>query len=445
MKLVKLSLIIVAVVLISFGIGATSYAFHSGGVAECEGCHTMHNSFENSAMDVNAVYGTTSMNKYLLKGSDQSSTCLNCHQEKSDTVPSSYHIDTRDSQITANGVPTEMTPGGDFGWLKITTTYSSHGTPATSEGQRRGHSIVAFDFGYAADTVNTAAPNGIAPFTGYPATSLSCISCHNPHSNYRVSQSGFVDNTANLPIYTSGSYGAQPTATAAVGVYRFLGGTGYQPKSVTGSWAFTAMPPVAVSPSGYNANEGGANETHVAYGSGMAQWCANCHTNFLNTTLNLGAGAHPHPAGAAFGSATNVIANYNGYLGSGNVQAGQGKFTSLVPFETGDTATSPNLTSKATSTAAADAYGLAPASATSQVMCLSCHRAHAGGFESMTRWWNDSEWIVNNGAYPTGNSGGGLSTTQMQTAYYGRAANWSGQMTFASYQRSLCNKCHAKD
>lgn len=282
-----------------------------------------------------------------------------------------------------------------------------------------------------------------APGGTYPAGNLSCISCHDPHSKYRYSTTGIVDNTANLPIYTSGSYGAAPSTTAAVGVYRILGGVNYQPKSLAGSYLFTAAPPIAVAPSTYNGNEGGANETHVAYGSGMAQWCANCHTNFLNTSSVLGAGAHPHPAGAAITS-TLVVANYNGYLGSGNVVAGTGKYTSLVPYEIGSTDTQA-IKSKATNTATADTFGAAPMTTTSVVMCLSCHRAHAGGFESMTRWWNDSEWVVNNSAYPTGSSGAGLNTAQVTAAYYGRAANWSGQMTFATYQRSLCNKCHAKD
>ena len=441
MKFVKLSLMIVAVVVICFGIGATSYAFHSGGVAECEGCPTMHNSFESTAMNVDGSYGLGTNNIFLLKGSDQSSTCLNCHEEKADTGPSSYHIATRDanpSMAGSNPVPVEMTPGGDFAWLKVTQTYSAHGTPSTSEGQRRGHSIVAVDKGYSGDTVNTMAPGGT-----YPAGHLSCISCHDPHSKYRMSTTGIVDNTTNLAIYTAGSYGAQPTASNAVGVYRILGGVNYQPLSLTGSYQFASAPPVAVAPSGYNANEGGANETHVAYGSGMAQWCANCHTNFLNTSSVLGAGAHPHPAGAAITS-TLIVANYNGYLGSGNVVAGSGKYTSLVPFETGDTATA-TLVTKAPTPLMPDTFGAAPMSATSVVMCLSCHRAHAGGFESMTRWWNDSEWIVNNSAYPTGASGGGFNTAQVTAAYYGRPATWNGQLTFASYQRSLCNKCHAKD
>ena len=60
MKIFKLSLILVAAVAVMFALSGTSFAFHSGGVAECTGCHEMHN-----AKGIN-----------LLQGSDNSSTCL---------------------------------------------------------------------------------------------------------------------------------------------------------------------------------------------------------------------------------------------------------------------------------------------------------------------------------------------------------------------------------
>jgi predicted CXXCH cytochrome family protein len=41
------------------------YAFHSCGVAECGGCHSMH--------------GPNPAGSSLLTGSDPSSTCLSCH------------------------------------------------------------------------------------------------------------------------------------------------------------------------------------------------------------------------------------------------------------------------------------------------------------------------------------------------------------------------------
>ncbi|HEY4717242.1 MAG TPA: cytochrome C, partial [bacterium] len=72
MKVLKVSVILIAAILITIGLSGTAKAFHSGGVAECEGCHTMHNSFEGAQMTINALpVGTT--NAYLLKGQDQSS------------------------------------------------------------------------------------------------------------------------------------------------------------------------------------------------------------------------------------------------------------------------------------------------------------------------------------------------------------------------------------
>ena len=44
MKRVTLSIILVAALAILFGLGNTSVAYHDGGVAECTGCHSMHNS-----------------------------------------------------------------------------------------------------------------------------------------------------------------------------------------------------------------------------------------------------------------------------------------------------------------------------------------------------------------------------------------------------------------
>ena len=82
----------------------------------------------------------------------------------------------------------------------------------------------------------------------------------------------------------------------------------------------------------------------------------------------------------------------------------------------------------------------------SNVMCLSCHRAHASGWDSIMRWNVRGEYIVYNGKYPATDSGAapdhaqGRSSVEVQKAYYGRAVS-----RFSVYQRGLCNKCHAKD
>ena len=74
--------------------------------------------------------------------------------------------------------------------------------------------------------------------------------------------------TAVKPICSSGSYGALPDADCAVGVYRLLGGAGYQDPSST--VAFGSNPPLAVAPSTYNRTEA-STETRVAYGKGVSQ------------------------------------------------------------------------------------------------------------------------------------------------------------------------------
>ena len=52
---------------------------------------------------------------YLLVGSDQSSTCLNCHEN---ATGGSYHMSTSQAVMDLAGGPNNYTAGGDFGWLR---------------------------------------------------------------------------------------------------------------------------------------------------------------------------------------------------------------------------------------------------------------------------------------------------------------------------------------
>ena len=319
MKLTRLAIAAISAVALN------AYAFHSGGVAECEGCHTMHNSFENKPMEAEGVGRSIGpalglqqfqAGPYLLKGSDQSSACLNCHNAK-DTAPSSYHIST-DSSMLAPGVPpVEMTPGGDFAWLKKTYDVTIRGTttPGGNAGERHGHNIVAMDYGYEADAVQSVAPGG----AGYPANKLACSSCHDPHGKYRRDSTNTI-STTGLPIFNSGSYqnSANPIAgVSAVGMYRLLGGVGYQPKSVPGAFAFMNPPPVAVVNSTYNRSEA-TGQTHVAYGQGMSEWCSNCHGAMHLDTYVSGTPKLVHPAGNGAKLTAAIAANYNAYVQLGH-------------------------------------------------------------------------------------------------------------------------------
>jgi len=407
------------VAVLLFVSGNRTQAFHSGGVAECGGCHSMHNATSTS---------------YLLKFTDPSSTCLDCHESAGDTGPRSYHISTPDVDLGDGVSPIQRSPGGDFGWLRKTYTWAGRSGPESEEGYTHGHNIVAVDNGYVADGHNSTAPGGT-----FPAGQLGCQSCHDPHGQVRRRSDGTyarggVVGQAALPIVSSGSYSnsPEPGPGQAVGVYRLLRGFNDATQGVT----FNGVA-IAVAPSSYNRTEA-STPTRVAYGVGInaswGGWCATCHPNNHST----GSGRHVHPVDQ---SLTTPIANfYNAYVASGDLTGdGTAAYQSLVPFVQ-NTSDIPTLKGFAVS----DGSRMGGPVAQDQVTCLSCHRAHASGWKHALRWNMESEWMVYNGLYPdkatTPYYALGRSSAEIEDAYYDRPAS-----QFASYQRVLCNKCHAKD
>jgi hypothetical protein len=440
MKFMKIA--VAAVFAFAYG---NAFAFHSGGVAECEGCHSMHNSFEGDIMVTGTAYGDGS-GPYLLKAADQSGACLNCHG--AGTTLSGYHVSTEGVLPFDNAtVPAQMTPGGDFSWLKKTMTATVRGTPALIEGDRKGHNIIAADFGYTADKALTVAPGG-----AYPATSLACSSCHDPHGRTRRLADGSLATTG-LPIRNSGSYNSSLDPVAgvyAVGAYRILAGANYEPKSTPG-FPFANPVPDASAPSTYNrAETSQASQTFVAYGQGMSEWCANCHTAFLSNGYTSGMAGLRHPAGNDANLADFVATNYNAYVTSGimtNVDV-NAAYSTLTPYEIG----SNDYTTAATGLKAKSALAGAvdrSASTANNVACVSCHRVHASGFESMLRFFylNEFSTIGDNAGVASYDSSTtenkinfGYSAAMQQQAYNGRPASMLGP-----YARKACNKCHAKD
>jgi predicted CXXCH cytochrome family protein len=405
MKLLKITFAAV------FALAATSvYAFHAGGVAECSGCHSMHSPAPNGSM--------------LLVGNDQSSTCLSCHEHAGDTGPSSYHVSTAPADMPIGVAPLQRGPGGDFGWLKKSYTVVIRGNTTIEAGETHGHNIIAIDKGYVADTRNSTAPGGT-----YPNAQFHCNSCHDPHGKFRRDTTGAVAQTG-LPIYTSGSYNNattnEPTATAAVGAYRILAGNGFAPVSVPAA-GFPGVPPAKVS-SSYNRSEA-ASDTRVAYGvvgaAGNAtwgNWCGACHPAMHSS------GNYVHPIDQSLGA--TITANYNAYVASGNMTGNVATaYSSLAPFATDNNATYATL-------ATASGTTIGPGTS-DKVMCLSCHRAHASGWENMLRFNLETTFMVSNGIYDISD---GKTTAEAQAAYYDRAPT-----KFATYQRVYCNKCHAKD
>ncbi len=424
MKAMKLGLVIMATALLTIGLSGMAYAFHSGGVAECEGCHSMHSPKAGGI--------------FLMVGTDQSSTCLTCHEHAGDVGPSSYHISTAPADMPTGVPPKQRTPGGDFGWLKKTYNATSGTNIYNEDGATHGHNIVAVDNGYSADGTNTTAPGGT-----FPSAQLACNSCHDPHGQYRRLPSGTIALTG-APIKASGSYNGannEPTATEAVGVYRLLAGAGYTKGGVT----FNGVPAAKV-PSAYNQTEA-TNQVRVAYGVATAnghetwsQWCATCHPGMHSS------GNYVHPVDQAMSG--TVINNYNSYVKSGDMTGAQATaFLSLAPFATnsGNYTTLAGLASNTNTQLGGPASG-------DQVTCMSCHRAHASGFMEGLRFDNAYEFFVVGGNYVgsdnaliTGSRAAlqhrGRLNAEWQAAYYDRPAT----PTFATYQRVLCNKCHAKD
>ncbi len=449
----KRNRIIVVLAVLLAAVGLNAFAFHSGGVAECEGCHSMHEA--------------TSLDGNLLIGGDASSTCINpsCHGNTVDTAPSSYHVATLDANYPAK-LPVQMTPGGDFGWLKVDFTWVASGTNYSEPGETHGHNIVATDFGFTSDSEFVTAPGGT-----FDSSVLGCQSCHDPHGKgrqlYNGGAGGFGGTGSGEPIYTSGSYGSVPKANTyggsgqngqlaptglAVGIYRLL----WAPASPNPPAGATySSYPVAVAPSSYNRNED-IDQTRVAYGgAGTANdwgsWCGACHGDF-----NVAGGDDEHhPTGESLGtgplgaSTGSEATNYNAYISSGILTGNSAQaYSTLVPFAEATT----SIATLASHAKIDDSFLNGPGTG-AEVMCLSCHRAHASGFVDMLRWDYGYEFMTKQGNYP-GSDNPAIGTTgrgplqsrgrtiaMWQTAYYGRAA----ATHFGPYDRMMCNKCHAQD
>ena len=263
---------IVTVALAGLLLAATSaFAFHDGGVAECAGCHTMHNSQDG------ALVTDAGGHAYLLKAANSTDTCLNCH--------ANY------GQFRSG---TGYGPGGDFYWVTKTFSWTAHGSTVESTGDSHGHNVISPTHGIAADQTLLAAPGGT-----FDSDWLTCTSCHDPHGNQS---------------------------------FRLLYGTALGPIYVGGRYNFTAGAPVALGNSRttyVGANNG--NETdakHTIYKSGMGDWCANCHTNFhSDNTTNF-----VHPIDEAL---DGLADNYNAYVSSDDLTGGSQAtaYWGLVPFE----------------------------------------------------------------------------------------------------------------
>jgi hypothetical protein len=405
MKIAKTMLVIMAAGFIAFGLSGVAMAFHSGGVGHCNGCHSMHNSQDGAPINDAFPIGDTG-NSFLLVGSDPSSTCLSCHARiyRALSTDEASRVDT-------------YTPGGDFWWVTQDTPLPRGNI---SPGESHGHNVIADDFGLLEDPTQTEAPNA-GGGTPYLASWLGCNSCHDPH--------GKKDNNVNPdPIAGSGSYGEGPApAGALLGNYRLLGGMGYDGGEQAAGINFAAGDPVAESYHGVFGQWPAETDTnHADYGSGMSEWCANCHYGFTAD----GSLAHRHPA-SNDAHLNGFADNYNRYLATGDLLVApdpSASFDRLVPFERGVTEAAYDGDQTLL-----DHTGTVGPDTNSNVACISCHREHASAFGDMLRWDEESEIITE--------------SPILADATYGPHAYYGDDITtrYNEWQRQLCNRCHLQD
>jgi hypothetical protein len=345
--------------------GTPALAFHDGGVADCQGCHTMHNSEDNAAItNANQFEGYDD----LLLYPDKSDVCLRCHASHGSTF--GYYV-LGPAVLT----PVNQKGAGDFIFLTEDNINDGHGgSTSTVQGYKAGHSIVSTEHTLASDPINTSAPGGT-----YPADDLGCPSCHDPHGTdaFRLTY-----KTGQTTTYgTSGSMLWNATIDA------------------TGISVFSS--------------EGPTN--HNAYRSGYSAWCGNCHASIHNS------GQLIHPSGSAMMDLQVEI--YNRYRGTtdcvnnppaGGNPCGSGTATDAylpeVPFE--------DINNDLTTRVQGAILG------SSQVSCVTCHRAHATSAANAGRWDFQVTGLAEDGA---------------------ESGSYTLPNPFDSYQRSLCNKCHAQD
>ncbi len=303
MPMMKFLMLISAITL---AVGS-AYAYHDHGVAACATCHAMHGNSEEFEVPPSID------NNYLLLSDSPTDLCLSCHASDNGSVWANNPLS-----------PAAELGGGNFVFSASSNINDGLGGnlyPLT--GSHGVHNCISGSENLNADPLNVYSPGG-----SYPANSLGCTSCHDPHGNEN---------------------------------FRMLWGVGHIP---AGDFNFVYPAPVAEGLPLTGASE--SRTLHTAYHSGWTNWCANCH-GYFHEHQPVGF-AHP-VRGPLAGTTRTSYERYNGT----NDPTGGNPLTSYlpeVPFQSSLATT--------TSTMGPDKRG--------EITCVTCHRAHGSSAVDAGRW-----------------------------------------------------------
>ena len=323
------------IVAIAFFVCGVSYARVRG---PCSNCHTMHN-YQNGEL-----VSPSGPRSYLLKDS-----CAGCHTNPNggETIVT---IGVTRIPIVNNGVePLQSLAGGNFYWVKV-------------GGDRKGHNCLSIP-GISSDQTLTQAPGKPSSASG-----PSCANCHDQISGCE---------SCHDPKHHADDSG--PVVGESGGWYRYLNSSEHG-SSTTGvkgieddDWEYTVS---ATDHNEYN----GCDNPYGNEDNSMSNYCAGCHQQFhgLSYTDTDGNviydGQSPwfrHPTHLPLPN--DPSKEYYYYNNPGGT--GPGSYNPLVPVARDPTALSSMTGPSATVTPGSD-----------QVMCLSCHRAHASPYDHLLRW-----------------------------------------------------------
>jgi hypothetical protein len=220
------TLALLSLVALSLATSRQGLAFHEKGVANCNACHTTHDSVDGQpvADSVPSEWG-------LLRSSP-SDLCLSCHADQQGAVLGRSLL-----------LPPPEMGGGNFVFLREDNLNDApDGDMDPIPGDRAGHNLVAPDHGLDSDPRYSFSPGG-----SFPSEKLGCTSCHDPHGN---------DS------------------------FRMLSGVG---PVQDGSFVFTEPAPDA---EGIELDSTGESKVnHTAYRQGISRWCGNCHGRYHENGL----------------------------------------------------------------------------------------------------------------------------------------------------------------